>query len=311
MQAFCAAIDWGTTSFRIWLMAEDGSVVSERRSNEGMTIAAETGFQTVLDTHMRALDAPQTLPVVICGMAGSRQGWQEARYLTVPSPLADIAAKAVRVNGPSRDIRILPGLARRETARPDVIRGEETQLLGAFSGSHASGLACMPGTHSKWVKVSNRSVTDFSTYMTGELFSLIARRSILRHAVGDADNCDPESGDFLQAVADAHANPSDLSRLLFSIRGGQLLYGREVTSSFERLSGLLIGSEVGAALSMQETREPIMLIASGKLAALYKSAFLSLGREIVMIDADEAVQRGLYYGARHFWPGTDTQADYG
>lgn len=292
-------------------MSEDGNVVCENRSHEGMTVAAETGFEGVLEAHMRALDAPRALPVVICGMAGSRQGWQEARYLTVPSPLADIVAKAVRVEGPSRDIRILPGLARRDTIRPDVIRGEETQLLGAFSGSHASGLACMPGTHSKWVTVRDRAVTDFSTYMTGELFGLIARRSILRHAVGDADDCDPQSGDFLQAVADAHAAPSDFSRLLFSIRGGQLLHGREVTSSFERLSGLLIGSEIGAALSGQESEEAVMLIASGKLAALYKSAFLSLGREIEMIDADTAVQKGLYCGARHFWPGTDTQVDYG
>ena len=292
-------------------MSEDGNVVSENRSHEGMTAAAETGFENVLETHMRALDAPQALPVVICGMAGSRQGWQEARYLTVPSPLADIVAKAVRVDGPDRDIRILPGLARRDTVRPDVIRGEETQLLGAFSGSRKSGVACMPGTHSKWVKVSNRSVTNFSTHMTGELFSLIARRSILRHAVGDADDCDPQSGAFLQAVADAHAAPSDLSRLLFSIRGGQLLHGREVTSSFERLSGLLIGSEIGAALAKEDSRDPILLIASGKLATLYKSAFLSLDREIEMIDADEAVLKGLYSGARHFWPGANTHTDYG
>ena len=292
-------------------MSEDGNIVCENRSHEGMTVAAETGFESVLEAHLRALDAPRALPVVICGMAGSRQGWQEARYLTVPSPLADVVAKAVRVDGPNRDIRILPGLARRDTVRPDVMRGEETQLLGAFSGSRASGLACMPGTHSKWVRVSNRSVTDFSTFMTGELFSLIARRSILRHAVGDADDCDPQSGDFLQAVADAHAAPSDLSRLLFSIRGGQLLHGREVTDSFERLSGLLIGSEIGAALAGNERQEPVLLIASGKLAALYKSAFLSLGREIEMIDADVAVQKGLYSGARHFWPGTDTHTDYG
>ena len=292
-------------------MSEDGNVVSENRSHEGMTVAAETGFENVLETHMRALDAPQALPVVICGMAGSRQGWQEARYLTVPSPLADVVAKAVRVDGPDRDIRILPGFARRDTIRPDVIRGEETQLLGAFSGSRKSGVACMPGTHSKWVRVSNRSVTDFSTHMTGELFSLIARRSILRHAVGDADDCDPQSGDFLQAVADAHAAPSDLSRLLFSIRGGQLLHGREVTSSFERLSGLLIDSEIGAALAKEDSRDPILLIASGKLATLYKSAFLSLDREIEMIDADEAVLKGLYSGARHFWPGANTHTDYG
>ncbi|WP_136659543.1 2-dehydro-3-deoxygalactonokinase [Nitratireductor sp. XY-223] len=311
MQLFCAAIDWGTTSFRIWLLSEGGSVLAERRSHEGMTVAAETGFETVLESHLQVLKAPASLPVVICGMAGSRQGWQEARYLTVPALLSEVVARAVHVDGPSRDIRILPGLARRDTKRPDVMRGEETQLLGAFSGTRTSGLACMPGTHSKWVTVGKRSVTDFSTYMTGELFGLVARRSILRHAVGDADHCDPGSSDFLEAVADAHANPADLSRLLFSIRGGQLLHGREVTSSYERLSGLLIGSEIGAALANGDADGPVHLIASGKLAGLYGAAFASLGLEIEDIDADEAVLKGLYTGARHFWPTMNTQADYG
>ncbi|WP_419906322.1 2-dehydro-3-deoxygalactonokinase [Hoeflea sp.] len=311
MQPLCAAIDWGTTSFRIWLMSEDGSALSERRSHEGMTVAGESGFERVLETHMQALEAPEALPVIICGMAGSRQGWQEARYLSVPSQLSDVIAKAVRVEGPSRDVRILPGLARRDATRPDVMRGEETQLLGAFSGSLTSGLACMPGTHSKWVRINNRTVTDFSTYMTGELFSVISRQSILRHAVGDADNCDPASGNFLQAVADAHAAPSDLSRLLFSIRGGQLLHGREVTASYERLSGLLIGSEIGAALSDTTSDEPVLLVASGKLANLYRSAFQAIGQEIQDIDADEAVLKGLYCGARQFWPSADTHPDYG
>lgn len=310
MQPFCAAADWGTSSFRIWLISEDGRPMAERRSDEGMTHSATAGFASVLETHLAALGAAEDLPVVICGMAGSRQGWQEARYLTVPAALSDVLERAITVDGPARDVRILPGLAQRDPSHPDVMRGEETQLLGAFAGEHASGLACMPGTHSKWVSVEDRRVTGFSTYMTGELFGMITRYSILRHAVGDGGNCRPDSKDFLSGIAQACANPEAISQLLFTIRAGQLLYAREVTASYERLSGLLIGSEIGAALSKFSVKGPIHLIASGKLFGLYRSAFQSLGHDVVAIDADEAVLKGLVAGARRYWP-SNHQADYG
>ena len=146
MEARFAAVDWGTSSFRIWLVSNENVVLAERRSHEGMIHAANTGFEQVLDAHLAALGAASDLPVVICGMAGSRQGWQEARYLTVPAALSDIVDRAVQVDGPQRDIRILPGLAQRNEARPDVMRGEETQLLGGLSGG-AGRRPCLLAGH--------------------------------------------------------------------------------------------------------------------------------------------------------------------
>ncbi|MCP4315637.1 MAG: 2-dehydro-3-deoxygalactonokinase [Hyphomicrobiales bacterium] len=311
MNPYCVAIDWGTSSFRIWLMSGDGSALAERRSDEGMTHAATTGFSKVMEAHLQALQAPASLPVVICGMAGSRQGWTEARYLTVPAKLCDIVEKAVRVEGAQRDVRILPGLAQRDPERFDVMRGEETQLLGEFAGDQSSGLACMPGTHSKWVRIAAGRVTEFSTYMTGELFGLIARQSILRHAVGNIDTCDPGSAAFLGAVKEARDNPAGVSRLLFSIRAGQLLNGQDAASSYERLSGLLIGWEIAAARAEFGTGDKIHLVASGKLFRLYDAAFRSLGLKVPAIDADDAVLKGLMAGAQQFWPIPDHHTDYG
>lgn len=311
MGPYCAAIDWGTSSFRIWLMSDDGTPLAERRSNEGMTLAAKAGFENVMERHLQDLHAPADLPVIICGMAGSRQGWREARYLTVPAKLDDVLARAVRVDGSQRDIRILPGLAQRDAERPDVMRGEETQLLGEFARDGASGLACMPGTHSKWVRIKSGHVTEFSTYMTGELFGLIARQSILRHAVGDADSCDPQSDAFLQAVADARDHPASVSRLLFSIRAGQLLNARDAASNYEQLSGLLIGWEIAAARTEFGADTHIHLIASGKLSGLYNAAFRSLGMKVSTIDADQSVVKGLMAGARLYWPISDHHSEFG
>src|SRR5882672_5830214 len=96
------AVDWGTSSFRLWLMDRAGNVLGERRSQEGMMAAGKIGFATVLQSHLDALGAANDLPVIICGMAGARQGWVEAGYIDTPAHLAFILQRAVPVPGPSR-----------------------------------------------------------------------------------------------------------------------------------------------------------------------------------------------------------------
>jgi 2-dehydro-3-deoxygalactonokinase len=292
-----AAIDWGTSSFRLWLVSDDGAVAGERRSGDGMTTAREKGFAATLDAHLAALDAPAGLPAVVCGMAGARQGWVEANYLDVPASLDDIVSSAVTPHDTDRRVFILPGLAQRLRERADVIRGEETQLMGAANRpGTGAGLYCMPGTHSKWVRLENVKVSGFSTFMTGELFDLIARRSILAHSVGEADT-DPDAPSFAEAVRMGHDQAEHLTGSLFSIRGSQLLFGDPPERAAARLSGMLIGAEL-AGSGCKNGTIPIRLIASGKLAALYRAAFATLSVAVEAIDADEAVRQGLIRAAR-------------
>lgn len=296
------AVDWGTSSFRLWLVGADGSVVAERRSAEGMTTAATTGFAKVLGSHLDSLETPRDLPVIVCGMAGARQGWVEAGYLDVPASLSAIPAAAVRVPDVDADIRILPGLAQRDSARPDVMRGEETQLLGAVADLDSKdALVCMPGTHSKWVYVSGGVVTRFSTYMTGELFDAITKQTVLSHSVVDAGPVDGSSDAFKRAIADAIANPALATNILFSARSGMLLHGLAPADAKARISGTLIGLEIAGALDASAPGTPITLVASGGLGALYESALDAAGVEPIVIDADAAVRAGLAVAARALW----------
>jgi 2-dehydro-3-deoxygalactonokinase len=298
-----AAVDWGTSSFRLWIISESGEVLAERRSGEGMTTAGKTGFSLILEAHLQAVSAPPHLPVIVCGMAGARQGWVEAGYLDTPAPLGAIVKAAVTVPDTNRDIRILPGLAQRSQDAPDVIRGEETQLLGAISqlgnGSH---LICMPGTHSKWVRVTGGIVDGFSTFMTGELFDVIAKHSILSHAVADAGAFANDDPAFLSAVAKAVKNPALATNLIFTVRSGQLLHGLSADDAKARLSGTLIGLEIAGALATAKPGSGVCLVASGGLAALYQSALSALDLTPVTIDADEAVRLGLAAAANAIWP---------
>ena len=300
-EAAYVAVDWGTSSFRLWLVDLTGRVLGERRSGEGMIAAAKTGFAQVLQSHLDAVGAAKHLPVLICGMAGARQGWVEVGYVDTPAPLAAVLERAAQVADQGREIRILPGIAQRDRAAPDVMRGEETQLLGALGlGAQGEALVCMPGTHSKWVKVSEGTVTGFATFMTGELFSAVSRETILSHALTGADDgIDVDS--FKSAVAAAFAAPAQAANLMFRVRARQLLFGGTPAAARETLSGTMIGMELAAGLADGVPDAGIRLVASGRLEMLYRLAFETLSVVTRPIDADEAVRRGLSMAAHAIW----------
>jgi 2-dehydro-3-deoxygalactonokinase len=300
-EAAYVAVDWGTSSFRLWLIDRTGNVLGERRSHEGMMAAGRLGFAAVLQSHLEAVGAAHELPVIVCGMAGARQGWVEAGYVDTPAPLASILKQAVAVPGQSRDIRILPGIAQRNRKAPDVMRGEETQLLGAL-GMDAAGdaVVCMPGTHSKWVRVKGATVERFATFMTGELFDAVSRQTILSHALAGADQAEDIDA-FKSAVTAAFETPANAANLLFQVRSGQLLYGDKPSSAREKISGTLIGLELAAGLAGEIPRAGITLVASGRLQMLYLLAFDTVSVPVRSIGAEDAVRRGLSMAAQAIW----------
>ncbi len=301
MHPFCAAVDWGTSSLRAWLVSERGEVIAGTRSSEGMATLRQEEFAPVLERHLGMLDAPDHLPVLVCGMAGSRQGWVEARYCDLPASLSGLAALAVAAPGISRDVRIIPGLAQRSAEEPDVMRGEETQLLGAIGGIEGRAVACMPGTHSKWVRIVDGEVRHFRTFMTGELYAAIRNHTILHYAgANDVPAADGEV--FAAAVRKSLAAPQALTANLFAIRAGELLGFNKPHGADEAISGMLIGSEIAAAKADLEAGEKVHLIANGAIAERYGEAFSMAGIDHVLHDADQCVIAGLSSVARQLFP---------
>jgi 2-dehydro-3-deoxygalactonokinase len=294
------AIDWGTTRLRAWLLDAEGAALAEHRSDEGLTTAQKSGFEPILERCLAALRSPEGLPVIICGMAGARQGWMEAPYVDAPSSIAAILRGAVRVPYAGRDIRIVPGLAQRSAEVPDVMRGEETQLAGSRLEDATRHVVCMPGTHSKWVVVDSGAVEAFRTWPTGELFALLSSHSILRHSIGEQSSpVSAENPVFAKACEIALAEGGDFASRLFSIRAGSLLYGLMPEDAAATLSGLMIGSEVATARrQFLHADRSVTLVASGVLATLYRRVFEIAGLEVRDIDADAAVRIGLLEAAR-------------
>jgi len=293
------AIDWGTSSFRGWSMSAQGGVLAESRGSEGMLHCAGPGFAPVLRDHLARLGAPTKIPVLICGMAGARQGWVEAPYLNTPTRLDALHEGAVHVDA-SSDIRILPGIAQVRADAPDVMRGEETQLLGTIDPAF-SGLVCIPGTHSKWVKIEAGAIVEFATYMTGELFSVISQHSILSHAVEAAGQPAANSRPFRDGVGAALLAPSGLTSSLFRLRAAQLLGFEQRGDGTDRLSGLLIGSEISDATVRFGQPASLRLLRAGRLGELYEVALRERGFDVTADDAEEASRHGLSRAAINIW----------
>nr|WP_295466741.1 2-dehydro-3-deoxygalactonokinase [Mesorhizobium sp.] len=299
--AVLAAVDWGTSNLRVWLLDAAGDVIAERKSGEGMSSAGAKGFANVLEEHLAAMSAPEGLPAIVCGMAGARQGWVEAGYLDLPARISDFAKAATPAPGARRAVHILPGLAQRSAAHPDVMRGEETQIAGADLGG-GTHFVCMPGTHSKWVRVEDGAVASFHTAMTGELFHVLASQSILRHSLGDAPDAGaPTAAAFKTALEEMLAHPERLTSALFAIRAGGLLGNVPAGDAAATLSGLLIGAEIAGAVSASPGMHVVTLVASGGMAKRYAAALATAGLLVNLVDADAAVRKGLFEAGRRLY----------
>jgi 2-dehydro-3-deoxygalactonokinase len=302
-RAAFVVVDWGTSSFRGWLMSADGETLAESRGSEGMLhctgVGAAAGFAPVLRDHLVRLGAAAGAPVLICGMAGARQGWAEAPYLKTPTRLDALHEGAIRIDAPG-DIRILPGIAQALPDRPDVMRGEETQLLGVTEADF-TGLVCIPGTHSKWVSIEAGRIVEFSTYMTGELYAVIAQHTILAHAVETEGPAPMDSRPFREGLSVAMTAPTSLTASLFRLRAAQLLGFEQRADGAARLSGLLIGTEIADALHRHGPLRSVRLIGAGALGRLYEAALSAQGLDVTTVDAEQASRRGLAKAAISLW----------
>ena len=276
MRTALIAVDWGTTSFRAFALSGtlcgEETIIVRTQAPAGIMQVADGAFETVLEEQLQRLDASADVPVIMSGMITSRQGWIEVDYLPCPAGGDEIASALHRhETRTGRTVHLVAGLIdRREPARPDVMRGEETQILGAVDETGDRSLAVLPGTHSKWAEVERGRILRFSTYMTGELFAVLRQHSILGRLM-EGDNED-EAG-FEAGVRVGLASEGGLLRDLFSVRTLPLTGALAAGATASYLSGLLIGAEIASARAVHRGLDaPVMLIGSDRLVARYGQA---------------------------------------
>lgn len=182
-----------------------------------------------------------------------------------------------------------------------MIRGEETQLVGLMEQEpDFGGVAILPGTHSKWAAMQGGRITSFQTFMTGEMFELLSKKSFLRHSVSESVDDLSASPDFELAVRRSVEAGLPFLSAIFSVRVRQLLDGVSGDDNLAYLSGLVIGGEIAAArqIGLRQAGEPVRIIGSRSLARAYLKAFHLLGEDAETLDGTDLVRTGLVKLAR-------------
>lgn len=282
------AVDWGTSRLRAWAMRGE-TALAEASSGQGMGRLDRAGFEPALLSLIAPWLGSGRMPVIACGMVGSRQGWAEAPYRAVPCRPLAAALVAAPAADPRLELHIVPGL--KQAAPPDVMRGEETQIAGFLRRQpEFDGVLCLPGTHSKWARISAGEVVSFLTCMTGDLFAAIAGHTVLRHSVGTEEQGDDAA--FLHAVEETLSRPERLAARLFGLRAEALLQGLGPGAARSRLSGYLIGAELAASRAYWLGQDLAIIGAPG-LAALYETALRGQGAAPRRADAGAMTLAGL------------------
>jgi 2-dehydro-3-deoxygalactonokinase len=293
------AVDWGTSRLRAWLVDDAGTVLATAGSDAGIG-SLNGGHETVFEALVAAWP---TVPAIMAGMVGSRQGWREAAYLPCPANADAIGRQLTRfATAAGRPIAIVPGLAIRPIGRDgDVIRGEETQMIGLIDREPAfAGTVILPGTHSKWARIAGGAIEDFQTFMTGELFELLSEKSFLRHSVAAGAGDLSAVPDFSLAVRRTVAEGLPFLGALFSVRARQLLANVAREDNLAYLSGLIIGGEIAAARAMGSlpAGAAVRIVAAPALARAYTAALTIAGLNAEPRDGSELVLAGLAHLAR-------------
>ncbi len=300
------AVDWGTSSLRVYRLNATGQVLEQRSTSVGL-LACQGRFEAVLAEQIAGWDEPL---IVMAGMIGSRNGWFEVPYVDCPAGpreigegLRDVSA----VSLPGRRIVIAPGLCDRSAGRaPEVMRGEETQTLGLFDllqRDHGDGphTICLPGTHSKWVTVQAGRITAFRTAMTGEVYAVLGQHSILgagmakpgKAAAGESGTAHDTTA-FDTGLAGS-GEPGGLLNHLFSVRTRGLFGELSPTQAPAYLSGLLIGHELHGLLGDVDAAQgrTVHLIGNAALTSRYRQALTWWGARSCVHD-EALVTRGLF-----------------
>ncbi len=285
------AIDWGTSNFRAYRLAADGSVIAERKAAAGISTVPAGGFPEALEREVGDwLREDKSVPVIMAGMVGSRNGWVEAPYASLPASAADLKAKLTRITRPDGgEALIVPGVSGVIDGVGDVIRGEETLAIGA---GIRDGIILSPGTHPKWIEMKDGRIARFQTFMTGEVFAVLSEHSLLGRLMQEPSDKAQEWAGFERGLELAD-HPAGITRAIFATRSDVLLGRMPAGQARSFLSGLLIGSEISGAKRSFGLPKSLLLIAQGPKADFYEAALARHGVSAHRADSDALLLAGL------------------
>lgn len=293
--------DWGTTHLRLHLCR--GAAVLDTADGAGIGALSGSPEATLFAAIEPWTRKQGRLPIWLAGMVGSRNGWREVPYAPCPADITTLRSSLLRFKASGHDVAIAAGVSCiNPQGAPDVMRGEETQILGALAtypqlGDGRSVIA-LPGTHTKWALIAEGRLQSFQTSLSGELYALLRERSTLLKTQAAAENAaDGRKGFAAGLHRSRELATVPLSHLLFEVRSRQLVEGMSHAEATSFLSGLIIGQDVLGALPLFDrtigSGAAVPIIGAPKLTALYSTALASHGMGSLPLDAAALTIAGL------------------
>ena len=282
------AVDWGTSTFRAYLV-QNNEVSDTIETKDGMKFVKSHLFeQTLLTLIDRWLDNDKITEILASGMVGSKQGWEEAPYQKTPCNLKSLNYITPSLKDNRISLKIFSGVS--QINQPDVMRGEETQIAGFLNENpNFNGSICLPGTHSKWVEIKNNNIIKFKTFMTGELFEIISKNSVLIHSV-KAEKIDKM--ELLKSVDEILQKPELFSNALFQLRADDLINSKGPIIYKSRLSGYLLAIELLGSMEFWKNND-IILIGNQDLIEIYQFILNKKVKSIKTFLSSDMVLKGL------------------
>ena len=281
-------VDWGTSSLRAFLIGTEGEVLDRLTTSQGIMRVADGDFSRVLKELLAPWLAEKRLPIIASGMITSRNGWLETPYLSAPAGAAQLAGNLHRINfDDDTPLHFVTGMSIEHSGAPDVMRGEETQIAGVVEAGLIDGVCVMPGTHSKWITVRDRQITDFQTVMTGEVFAALRQHTILGTLMKDGAFSEHA---FRDGVRAGFKSGENLLHYFFRVRTLPLFDKLSEEQTADYLSGMLIGAEANGVLANQATRGEVNILGRGDLAERYTIALEMCNQKSVHYDENIVVR---------------------
>jgi 2-dehydro-3-deoxygalactonokinase len=301
-------INWGSSNFRAYRIAPDGSLIDEYAEPTGVAALDRSGMAAMVAKLSELW--PGTAPMLASGMIGSNIGWVEVPYAEAPSSTQSLAQACTSVQIGTSKVTIVPGVACRRgfDEASDIMRGEEVEITGLVALGYHDGIAALPGTHTKWVRLAQGCVTDFFTSMSGEIFDRLTKQGLLASIVEQEAR---DGAAFQAGVSAGKARRLGLGTLLFGARARVIRGDLTRADAASYVRGILIGSEIADALAMypELCGETVPLVGSGAVTEMYAAALAASGVSTRCVASRDACLRGFrsVYDARQMISERDYQ----
>ena len=286
---YWVALDWGTSNFRAYLM-DNNDIIDKVSTQEGMKFVYNKNFEKTLIKNITTWNQKFDFKVVIAsGMVGAKQGWIEVPYINSPCDIRNLNFKTLNILDDTY-VHILSGVSQSNPS--DVMRGEETQIAGfLLNNIDFNGSICLPGTHSKWVNLNGYDIQKFTSFLTGELYEIVKKYSILKHSL----NTTKLDDEIVKTAANLILeNPSFISNKLFEIRAENLLKNSNQKSNNSKLVGYLLGIELSGSSTYWEDKD-LVIIGSSNLNKYYELILNGRSKSIQLFNSNDMVLNGLSF----------------